>query len=123
MSTNVTSVNPMVMTSTIGSSRSVALPMPTRGLARARHRRLDARGFPGNAEQQRRYLAKDDPNHGERVTRRRDILTNETGCVTSDVGSSVASNACPRPVCFPDGRARGRLSRGPTFCSEVKVSG
>jgi hypothetical protein len=123
MSTNVTIMNPMVMTRTIRSSRSVASSTPTRGSARARHRRLEARVPPGNTEQQRRHLAKGDPNHGERVTRTCGIVTNETGCVIPDVGRSAALNACPvlpcntvrtRPVCFPDGRARGRLSRGAT---------
>jgi hypothetical protein len=121
MSTNVTKMDPMVMTSTIGSSRSVALSTPTRDFARARHRRLAARVPAGNTEPQHRHLAKDDPNPGERVTRRRGIVTNETGCVTPNVGRSAASNACPvlprdpvraRPVCFPDGPARGRLSPG-----------
>jgi hypothetical protein len=123
MSASVTIMNPMVMTSAIGSSRSVASSMPTRGSACARHRHRDARASPGNTEQQRRYSAKGDPIYGERMTPTHRIEANETGCVNPDVGMSAALNACPVlarkpvrawPVCFPDGRTRGRVSRGAT---------
>ena len=123
MSTNITITNQSVMTSTIGSPRSVASSIPTRGSARAKHRRLDARTPPGQFAHERRHLATGDPNHAGPVTRTRGIVNSETGCATLVVRRSAASNACLvlprnpvrlRPVCFFDAVPAAGSPAGPS---------